>query len=574
MTIRPNLPRLALNATLLAAVALVLGFVGSAAAATRRYASPNGTSTPSTCTNRAAPCSLSAALVSAQGGDDVSLAAGTYDVSGVPLPPVPLHWISTDPRQRPVLTSAASAPTLVLTPAQSGSSFQGLEIDNTSASSSVLQPALQLQSGVAAAVRASVVKGRHCIDAPHSGALAIEGSMLSATAATSCLDLGAMSTVRTSVVSIPAQVVARESPPPSATTAGVIEDTTVGGGLSLDGPTAIARRVRAVGPTGISGQGLVADSLAQGTAPDGAAIAASAPLGGTLRVVNSTAVNPHGPALLAPPVFALREPVAPNDLEVTDSIARGGTVDIQVTDGFACALGATCRAGHMGIDHSDFATRAPLASARDGALITRGAGNLAADPLFADAGRGDFHLRRGSPAIDAGVSDGRALPTDLDGHLRLQGAAPDLGAFESPRSVLPSRPPAPPHVAPVLSHLKIRPRAIHASRSPSRRARRGAAGITFTLSEKATVRLSFAKAQRLRRCRRASGRARVCTRHLTAGSLTVHGRRGTNANVFAGVVSRRRLLAPGTYRLTATPVAGTRTGRARTVQFTVLRGRA
>ncbi len=48
-----------------------------------------------------------------------------------------------------------------------------------------------------------------------------------------------------------------------------------------------------------------------------------------------------------------------------------------------------------------------------------GTGDLSTDPMFVDP-FGDFHLRRGSPGIDAGVDVG----------LKYHGKAPDMGAFE------------------------------------------------------------------------------------------------------------------------------------------------
>lgn len=59
-------------------------------------------------------------------------------------------------------------------------------------------------------------------------------------------------------------------------------------------------------------------------------------------------------------------------------------------------------------------------------------GTIHADPRFimyrAD-GTGDYHLADGSPAIDAGVSDG-APTTDYDGAVRPIGSAVDIGPYE------------------------------------------------------------------------------------------------------------------------------------------------
>jgi hypothetical protein len=54
-------------------------------------------------------------------------------------------------------------------------------------------------------------------------------------------------------------------------------------------------------------------------------------------------------------------------------------------------------------------------------------GNFSADPLFLDPTQNDYHLRPGSPAIDAGTGEG-APSCDLE--CRERASTPDVGAFE------------------------------------------------------------------------------------------------------------------------------------------------
>jgi hypothetical protein len=83
------------------------------------------------------------------------------------------------------------------------------------------------------------------------------------------------------------------------------------------------------------------------------------------------------------------------------------------------------------IDSSSVTNRNNLVFGNHTDSFTAGPGTVTADPVF--VGSGDFHLRTGSPAIDAG--DDGSLPadltTDLDGNPRIQGAHVDIGAYET-----------------------------------------------------------------------------------------------------------------------------------------------
>ncbi len=65
-------------------------------------------------------------------------------------------------------------------------------------------------------------------------------------------------------------------------------------------------------------------------------------------------------------------------------------------------------------------------------------GSLQGDPRFTDAANGNYRPLAGSPVIDAVPlvpSTLTTIPTDLAGNVRLQGAAYDMGAYESTGSV-------------------------------------------------------------------------------------------------------------------------------------------
>lgn len=91
----------------------------------------------------------------------------------------------------------------------------------------------------------------------------------------------------------------------------------------------------------------------------------------------------------------------------------------------------------MNIYHSDLELATCAANAAGPGTITCNAGTIFAEnPLFVNPGANDFHLVAGSPAIDAGLAI--LVTEDLDGNVRPQGNAFDMGAYEygGPRPLL------------------------------------------------------------------------------------------------------------------------------------------
>jgi Tol biopolymer transport system component len=174
-------------------------------------------------------------------------------------------------------------------------------------------------------------------------------------------------------------------------------------------------------------------------------------------------------------------------------------------------------------------------------------------------------------AVLGGITaDGGCVAFSLEGRFLPPPASSDFSEVFV-RSVIPNcgRPVPPPqpggsHPA-LLSRLALRPARFHVG------GRRAGTRIHFRLDRSATVSL---RVERLLPGRRAHGRCsarahrgRRCTVVKRVGRLAaVHGRAGANAVRFSGRVGARAL-APGRYRLIATPAGG----RSRTAGFVVVK---
>ena len=273
------------------------------------------------------------------------------------------------------------------------------------------------------------------------------------------------------------------------------------------------------------------------------------------------------------------------ELSLVNSIVRGDA-DLKIGRNGACpdnTATATVTAGS-----SNYRPQTIVLGA--GAELVDDAGNQAADPAFLDPAAGDFHLGAGSPAIDAGRADPLNGARDIDGEMRPQGSAFDIGADEVPPSggcTQDCGPDAPGDgsdvgsggsdlddavvrgtaatpskyfdmAPPVVSRMRLEPRVFKFRRCQTRKARsRRRIDLQFTLSEPASVRIAVVRTQ--------PGRRR------TAGRLRALSRQGTNSIRANARVACHRL-RPGRYvvKLVAIDAEGNRS-RSQQARFRVVR---
>jgi len=533
------------------------------------------------------PCALDWALESTHlpAGSTVLIEAGTYEETGLtPIDVTQPLTVEADPlaATTPLLQSGTSfQPVLKFDTGSDDSTLSGVDVT----AGGIAKPAIdatvpmtidhvRVSSGTTGIVLGAADGLSHAtVTATGSGAIGVDAAP---TASISDATISATGS---------ASAKALIAEPPTSTGGAQVTDTTLhsdgigvqaSGGL---GPFAVMRRLnvtaKGIGVEGLGATVELTDSLVVSSSSDG--LQANA---GTLVALNDTVIAPAGDALHALAVPTVL--ILPARLDVRNTIARGAA-DV-VADEAGSGGGCPCLNGVVNIDYSNFvtATRA-----------TDLGHNQSADPLFVNPGT-DFHPQPTSPAIDAGVNDPADGPTDLDGHPRVQGTAPDIGAYEA-TPVVPvapgpgpgstGSPPGstgtPDETAPTIGHLsmthrRFTDRAALTHHGHRRHVVRGSA-FTFTVSEAARVTIAIAAQSTGRRshgrCVRATRRlahARHCTRVVSVGSISRPVANGRVSIAFSGRVGGHTLPA-GRYKatVTATDSAGNRSA-AHSITFTVV----
>lgn len=212
-------------------------------------------------------------------------------------------------------------------------------------------------------------------------------------------------------------------------------------------------------------------------------------------------------------------------LDLKNSIVRASGTDLVSHYFYFAFTGFTLEAeGNIAVAYSNFAT----VKFETGSTVSEGPGNQRAAPIFVDAELGDYTEAAASPTVDAGAVD-QLGPLDLAGRQRVQGPAPDIGAYEFPAAeVVCDCPPLG-----GIRSLSIRPKRFRRAKG---------AVVTFTMSGPGKVLFSVSKKIKHSRSYRP-----------LKGSFTREGKAGKNHFVFHGHIGGRKL-KPGRYKLTG--VAG------------------
>ena len=286
----------------------------------------------------------------------------------------------------------------------------------------------------------------------------------------------------------------------------------------------------------------------------------------TVRGDGVTIVGPGLPDTYGASAGTFVRPAQNADITLTNSIIRGFSTALDASTPAAGNGKATVATSYSDYDPAGNSTFGPNAFLDETNVSNFG------DAGFVDAAGGDYHLRPGSPLLDAGDPT-TAQGLDLDGNpLVADGngdgtARRDLGAFELPGTGAtqqgggqPAAPPAADTQAPVINGFRATPSLFAVARKATPLAAGAQRGTRFryTLSEPAKLTLKIQ--------RKVAGSR---TRYRTIGTLTRSGAKGANSTKFSGRL-RKRALRPGRYqvRIRAADTAGNRSA-ARTARFRI-----
>jgi hypothetical protein len=238
-----------------------------------------------------------------------------------------------------------------------------------------------------------------------------------------------------------------------------------------------------------------------------------------------------------------------------------------------------------------------------GAAPFAGAGNVCADPLLLGPGPGSADVREtaASPTLEHGSNAliPAGVGTDAFGGPRVLGpifcgASPaaivDIGAAEHayslsscPPTILSSHPQSP--LAPTLSSVGQTNKTwregsalaqLSATHGKGKRKLPIGTTFTFKLDRIAQVTFTFTKPAPGRkvgkRCvaqSRKNKRKQHCRRTVSAGAMTFAAHAGANKVRFQGLISRRKKLKPGSYKLRALASTAGMRSRTATLSFTI-----